>query len=65
MFKTKYRIVTDEYSGFEVQSWRWYFPIWLQCHTSSCEPINTHSSLEKAKLFIENKKRKRKILCSE
>jgi len=37
-----YRIVTDEYSGYEVQSWRWWWPFWVQGST------NTHNTIEKA-----------------
>ena len=40
---TAYRIVTDKYSGYEVQAKRWWFPFWLQCgHT------NTHRSVDAA-----------------
>lgn len=31
-----FRIVRDDYLGFEVQSWRWWFPFWVQsgfCNT--------------------------------
>jgi len=45
--KTKYRIVCDNFSGFEVQKKRWWFPVWMQVG------INTHSSIENAKAFIE------------
>lgn len=53
MFKTKYRIVTDKYCGFEVQSKRWWFPLWLQVGG-----INTFSTLEGALLFLERAKKK-------
>jgi hypothetical protein len=44
----RYRIVTDNFLGFEVQKWVWWFPIWR-------EPItNTHSTVEKAKVWLAN-----------
>ena len=45
----RYRIVKDNYCGYEVQVWRIWFPIWIESNY-----INTHSSLEKAKKHIEN-----------
>ncbi len=36
----KYRIQTDNYSGFEVVAWRWWFPFWVQiggCNTHITE----------------------------
>lgn len=50
--KKYYRIVRDEWDGYEVQRWRWWFPFWLQC----CEHgyiSNTHMSVEEAEEFIE------------
>lgn len=47
-FKTYYRIVSDTYSGYEVQEWNWYRPFWRM--TNFC---NTFSSLEKAQRFIK------------
>lgn len=29
-FKTKWRVVTDNYKGYEVQKKFWWFPFWLQ-----------------------------------
>ena len=46
--KTRYRIVKDNYCGYEVQVWRWYFPFWKQL--GFC---NTHPSVEKARQYIE------------
>lgn len=43
-----YRVVTDCYSGFEVQ-WRWWWlPIWWQA-----DGMNTSSSLETAERFAK------------
>lgn len=38
----KYRIVHDKYCGYEVQVWRWWFPVWLQ------PECNTHMSIAAA-----------------
>ena len=46
----KYRVVRDDYAGFEVQYRKIWFPFWIQ----AC--INTHSSLEKAIKYIETLK---------
>lgn len=51
-FKRRYRIVEDNYLGYEVQSRIWWFPFWLQCG-SRIGIANTHPSIEKAKAFIE------------
>jgi len=45
IFRTKYRIVTDEYSGYEVQKKFWWWPFWTQGET------NTHSSIEQAREY--------------
>jgi len=45
--KTKYRIVSDRYLGYECQIWRWYWPFWVQMGFT-----NTHSSIEDAKRYI-------------
>ena len=50
----KYRIVTDNYCGYEVQIWRWWFPFWVQVWESG--HINTHRSIEEAKEFIDKLK---------
>ena len=50
--KTKYRIVTDNYAGFECQVKHWWFPFWIQLNFA-----NTFYSLEKAKNFIKNYKK--------
>ncbi len=40
-----YRIVRDNYNGYEVQSWRWWWPFWIQGRT------NTHSTVERAEEY--------------
>lgn len=56
----KYRIVTDQYSGFEVQK-RFLFIFWFEVET------NTFDTIEKAIKFIEYCKNpfKTKIVYTE
>ena len=51
----KYRIVRDNYCGYECQVWRLWFPFWLQMNG-----VNTHISLESAIHYI--KKREKKVV---
>lgn len=44
-FPRHYRIVSDRWSGFEVQVWRWWWPFWVM---PTC---NTHRSVERAEAF--------------
>jgi hypothetical protein len=44
--RPEYRIVTDNWCGFEVQIRRWWWPFWTQADFS-----NTHSSMEAAELW--------------
>jgi hypothetical protein len=56
----KYRIVTDKYSGYEVQK-RYLFIFWFQ-------PVpNTFHSIESAKMYIEKLKNtfKSKVIYTE
>ena len=61
-----YRIVTDNYCGYEVQEkktkrflfWTWTW--WEQCDFS-----NTHSSIESAKEFIKNGAKRIKVTKTE
>lgn len=61
---SRYRIVTDAYAGYEVQKWRWWFPFWVECHSRGYF-ANTHSSVEKAKKFIEWHKSKQEVWREE
>jgi hypothetical protein len=57
---TKYRIVRDSFLGYEVQSWRWWFPFWVQGAT------NTHGSLSSAQAHIKTLKRSGEVVyCDE
>ena len=47
--KPEYRVVRDNYCGYEVQIRRWWhWPLWLQVDFS-----NTHRSVEDAETFAE------------
>ena len=46
----KYRIVRDNYNGYECQVWRLWLPFWFQMGWT-----NTHPTLEKAKEYINNR----------
>lgn len=63
-FQRRYRIVTDNYHGFEVQSLVWYFPFWLECDCDNGG--NSHYSIERAKEYmnrqIANVKFKSKVV---
>lgn len=49
LLKPYYRIVRDAYAGYEVQTWRWWFPIWIQGWT------NTHFTKEAAEEWARNR----------
>ena len=57
LFKTRYRIVTDSYSGYEVQYKYPWWPFWIQASRRGYR-TNTHPSLEKAKVFLAEFKNK-------
>lgn len=55
-FKSKYRIVSDRYLGFEVQVKYVFFPFWIECASDGIfNPTNTHISIESANEFIDRK----------
>ena len=45
----RYRIVRDNYLGYECQVWKLWFPFWCQMNYT-----NTFHTLERAIAFIEN-----------
>lgn len=51
MAKKQYRIVTDEFLGYGVQYSYWWFPFWIELDWG-----NTHSTISKAKEYIEQDK---------
>jgi hypothetical protein len=44
----KYRIVSDQYLGYEVQIWKIYWPFWIQC-----DFCNTFISITAAENFAK------------
>lgn len=48
-----YRIVEDEFAGYEVQIWRWWWPFWVEANW-----VNTHSSVERAERWAARHARK-------
>ena len=46
----RYRIIKDNYAGYECQKWRIWFPFWFQIG------INTHCTIDHAIGFIVNNK---------
>lgn len=49
MFKTQYRVVTDNYAGYEVQYKPWWWPFWRQVDGPGKYKVNTFISLEAAR----------------
>jgi hypothetical protein len=49
----RYRIVTDDYAGYEVQAWHWWRPFWsgLSVHGNFA---NTFLRIEDAENFAQN-----------
>jgi hypothetical protein len=45
-----YRIVRDNYAGYEVQVWRWWWPRWAMARIFPAF-TNTHSTIEKAETY--------------
>ena len=56
--KKQYRIVKDNYLGFEVQKRVWYFPFWRQIRDDKGSFINTSYSIEEAEQLIDIDRRK-------
>ena len=54
-FKTKYRVVTDNYLGYEAQYRPWFLPFWQQLNGT-----NTHPTIEKALEMCKAFKRAKK-----
>lgn len=45
---SEYRIVADNYCGYEVQIRRWWFPIWVEA-----DFCNSHSTVASAEKWAE------------
>lgn len=55
--RRRYRIVRDNYAGFEVQVWRWWLPIWIQAggtNTHISERLAFEYAQRHAKPFVRN-----------
>ena len=52
--KKQYRIVKDNFNGYEVQKRTSLFPFWYQIDLSGHRGTNTHKTIESAKNFISN-----------
>ncbi len=50
VFYTYYRIIEDNFNGYEVQVKKWWFPFWIQ--KSKFGMINTFNDLDKAKEWV-------------
>lgn len=48
LFKNRYRIVPDNYAGYEVQIRRWWFPVWIEKGFT-----NTFSSIKAARNYAK------------
>jgi len=53
LFKPEFRIVTDNYCGYEVQHRYPLWPFWMQTGF-----VNTHFSIKQAKEYIDQKRSK-------
>ena len=51
LLANRYRICTDQHSGYEAQIWRWWCPFWVQIGFA-----NSHLSIESARKQIANHK---------
>lgn len=62
IFRKRYRIVTDNYAGYEVQVKLWFWPFWLQlwgCNTN----ISIRQALET--IEMERKESHKKVVVYE
>lgn len=60
LFKSKWRIVSDNYLGFEVQKKFWFLPFWFQvdfCGRVHLVSSNTFPTLDSAKEGINRMKK--------
>lgn len=55
--KNKYRIVEDDFSGYEAQVKYWYFPFkWFEIHTNDMK-VNTSKTKKEAQKIIDKHKK--------
>lgn len=55
----RYRIVKDNYRGYECQKWKLWFPFWVQINY-----VNTQRTIEEAIKYIEDYANKGNIVLS-
>lgn len=58
MFKTKYRVVTDAYAGYEIHAKYWWMPFYFYVES-------TYSSKEDALTKIVKLKKKKVVVYSD
>lgn len=51
--RKQYRIVKDDFCGFEVQKRVWYFPFWFQIRDVKGLTTNTNTTIDEAEKLIE------------
>lgn len=62
MFKTKWRVVSDKYAGYEIQKKVWFWPFWMQTDRYGNAPgVNSFKSLAEAMDRIEKIKNRKDI----
>lgn len=59
-FRTKYRVVTDNYLGYEAQYRLWFLPFWLQLNGTNSHPT-IEKALEMCKKFKRNAQNKKTV----
>lgn len=52
----RYRIVTDTYSGFEVQIKYWWWPFWVQIPKTRGGRTNTNCTIQEARYLAHKHK---------
>lgn len=51
--KTRYRIVTDAYAGYEAQVKYWWTPFWIEIRTNSFGSVEEAEEFTKGKIEME------------
>ena len=54
--KTRYRIVTDRYAGYEAQIKRWWHPFWMQIEVNSRQTVEESEAFIKAQVKLSKQK---------
>lgn len=56
-FRTRYRIVTDKFCGYEAQFRWWWMPFYMEMGFT-----NTHTTVERARSFIASYRGGREVV---